>query len=101
MPACSECGGAVPIRWRNPGGRPQIPCRLHVAGPVISCREYRRSCPEYIVDRRQCCADCGRQLVRGRWAVFFLEGAEVVEILDARAPAFNYHRDDAAHPRCA
>lgn len=65
-------------RWRNNEG-PRRPV-LHVAGPVIACREYRRSCPGFIVDRRQACSTCGQELVRGRWAMFFDEGADVAAL---------------------
>ena len=61
-------------RWRN--NAPRRPVR-HQAGPVIDSREYRRSCPQFIVDRRQACSVCGAELVRGRWAMFFTEGTEV------------------------
>lgn len=65
-------------RWRNP---PEPPLSVvHVAGDVIDCREYRRSCPGFIVDRRQTCTECGRELVRGRWALFFQPG-DLVSIL--------------------
>jgi hypothetical protein len=61
-------------RWRN-----DAPARavVHVAGVVVSCREYRPSCPGYIVDRRQTCQRCGAELCRGRWSVFFDVGADV------------------------
>lgn len=62
-------------RWRNTG--PPKPSIVHVAGPVISCRQARPSCPGYIVDRRQACELCGEELVRGRWALFFDLGADV------------------------
>jgi len=55
-------------RWRNSS----LPtATVHLAGPVIDCREYRRSCPGYIVDRRQACTRCGVQLIQGRWALFY------------------------------
>lgn len=69
-------------RWRNPEGPPVAV--LHVAGPVIACREHRPSCPGYIVDRRQACACCGAELARGKWAMFF-ELGERVGMLTPRA----------------
>jgi len=64
-------------RWRNSS----LPtATVHLAGEVINCREYRRSCPGYIVDRRQTCTRCGEQLVRGRWAVFFTPGGHVAAL---------------------
>jgi hypothetical protein len=71
------------VRWRNPPG-PTVRV-VHTAGPVINSREYRRSCPGYIVDRRQACTDCGEQLIRGRWALFFDEGDRVA-VLPSRIP---------------
>lgn len=65
-------------RWRN-NGPPPAPV-IHVAGPVIACREYRRSCPGYIVDQRQACALCGSELIRGRWGVFFEQGDVVAKL---------------------
>lgn len=64
-------------RWRN--SAPRRPVR-HLAGPVIDCREYRRSCPQFIVDRRQACSVCGVELVRGRWAMFFTTGSAVATL---------------------
>ena len=64
-------------RWRNRGEKQ--PAVLHVAGPVIASREYRRSCPTYIVDQRQACDRCGEELVRGRWAMFWEIGAVVAK----------------------
>lgn len=63
-------------RWRNDLERPAV-VDVHVAGQVWNSREYRRSCPGYIVDRRQACALCGLQLVRGRWNRFFEPGERV------------------------
>jgi hypothetical protein len=94
---CPVCGQTQPQRWRNDGPPPQV---IHVAGPVINSVEYRRSCPGYIVDRRQACDDCGRQLVRGRWAVFFAETALVIEHgAGMRVPIFHYadHRHQHVH----
>lgn len=88
MRACASCGQAVPIRWRNSGPPPVVE---HVAGPVISSVEYRRSCPGYIVDRRQTCTRCGIELRRGRWAVFFVEG-EIVTQVGEQAPIFGGSR---------
>jgi hypothetical protein len=70
-------------RWRNTSA--PKPAVVHVASPVINCREARPSCPGYIVDRRQTCQVCGQQLVRGRWALFFDEGQRVA-VYGARAP---------------
>lgn len=64
-------------RWRNTDPLP--PVLVHVAGEVIACREYRRSCPGYIVDQRQACARCGAELIRGRWAVFVTPGEPVAK----------------------
>lgn len=61
-------------RWRNSNLPVAV---LHIAGPVIDCRQPRPSCPRYIVDRRQACARCGAELIHGRWAVFFDVGAPV------------------------
>lgn len=69
-------------RWRNPVG--PIVRQVHIAGPVIDCREYRRSCPGYIVDRRQTCLDCGAELARGRWSWFFTLG-QPVAVLASRS----------------
>jgi hypothetical protein len=71
-------------RWRNPPG--PIVRQVHVAGPIIDCREYRRSCPGFIVDRRQTCLDCGVELCRGRWAIFFAVG-QPAAILRSRTGA--------------
>lgn len=71
-------------RWRNPIG--PVVRQVHVAGPVIDCREYRRSCPGYIVDRRQACLDCGAELAHGRWSWFFYVG-QPVAILASRSGA--------------
>jgi hypothetical protein len=65
-------------RWRN-NDAPD-PVLVHVAGEVIACREYRRSCPGYIVDRRQTCQHCGAELVHGRWGMFFEPGAAVAQL---------------------
>ncbi len=61
-------------RWRNSS----LPtATVHLAGPIIDCRENRRSCPGYIVDRRQACARCGEQLIRSRWGLFYAPDALV------------------------
>lgn len=88
-------------RWRNEAGAVHVVI-VHVAGPVMACREYRRSCPGYIVDRRQTCAECGTQLVRGRWAAFFDVG-ELVGVLgaDTRAPTATYARGRPGEVRCS
>lgn len=72
-------------RWRN-DGTPK-PVLVHQAGEVIACREYRRSCPGYIVDQRQTCTLCGAQLVHGRWAVFYEPGAAVAQLGTITYPA--------------
>lgn len=64
-------------RWRNPEPEPWTGV-AHVAGVVWSCREYRRSCPGYIVDQRQACARCGHELVRGKFGLWFPPGEVVV-----------------------
>lgn len=96
MRACAACGQPVPIRYRNPDRLP--PTTAHVAGDVIDGREYRRGCPTgYIVDRRQACSRCGRQLIRGRWALFFEPGACVLEVGDIAAVLVEGH-DPTAGP---
>lgn len=65
-------------RWRQKAE--PVVATVHVAGAVIACREYRRSCPLYIVDRRQACAVCGAELVRGTWALFYNPGDRVAVI---------------------
>src|SRR3954447_5174393 len=65
-------------RWRNDRPRPQPV--LHEAGAVIACREHRPSCPGFIVDRRQTCTRCGRELVRGRWSMFYDPGQLVARL---------------------
>lgn len=78
---------AVPKRkrWRNPpGGGPKFVLTAHVAGPVITCREDRPSCPGYIVDRRQVCTRCGAQLARGKWDRTHPEGSTVHISFDPR-----------------
>jgi len=71
-------------RWRNSS----LPtATVHLAGPVIDCREYRRSCPGYIVDRRQTCARCGVQLTRGRWALFYPADTAVAVLGTVTYPA--------------
>lgn len=64
-------------RWRNPEREPW-PGVVHVAGVVMHCREYRRSCPGFIVDQRQACSRCGHELVRGKFSPWFRPGAQVV-----------------------
>lgn len=82
-------GSIWPIhRWRNDGPPAEVE---HVAGPVITCREYRRSCPGYIVDRRQTCLNCGRELARGKWDLFYAPGERVREL---------YGRDGLANLLC-
>lgn len=83
---CGGCGRPVPTRWRNT--RPPIVLE-HVAGPIEDTREPRS--PGFpwgrITDRRQGCLRCGRVLVRGRWAVFYDEGDQVLETgAGGRAP---------------
>lgn len=79
MRACAACGQPVPIRWRNDLNAPKEPDVEHIAGPIISSVEPRPSCPHYVVDRRQACTRCGKQLVRGRWAAFWVPGQLVLE----------------------
>lgn len=62
-------------RWRN--GLGTVVVTVHIAGQVWVSREYRRSCPGYIVDRRQACALCGIELARGKWGMFFDPGDRV------------------------
>src|SRR4051812_35607404 len=82
MRACAVCGQAVPLKWRNDGPAPVLE---HEAGPIVDVIVPRRSCPGYIETRFQECARCGKLLVRGRWALFFVECQVVYEVGD-RAP---------------
>lgn len=83
MRTCAACGQPVPIRWRNDPGAPKNPDLEHIAGPIISSVEPRQSCPHYVVDRRQACIRCGKELVHGRWAAFFVPGQLVLEHVNA------------------
>lgn len=85
--ACLACRAATVLadvtarglrvrRWRQPPG--PVVRTVHRAGVVVDCREVRRGYPRgLILDRRQACADCGEQLVRGRWAAFWPPGLAV------------------------
>jgi hypothetical protein len=84
-------------RWRNNALPVQL---LHVAGPVIDSRRYVRSCPRFIVERRQACTVCGAELIRGRWAVFFADG-QVVAAMPGRRPILNAATLDTPGLPCA
>jgi hypothetical protein len=78
-------------RWRNTGvERP--PAVIHIAGPVINCRQPRPSCPGYIVDRRQTCELCGAELAHGRWVYFYEQGQAVAVCGSVTLPADGKHR---------
>lgn len=84
MRACAACGHPLPIRWRNDPHAPRDPNLEHIAGPIVRCVECRRGCPTYVVDRRQACERCGKELARGKWGLFFVPGELVVEHVNAR-----------------
>ena len=69
-------------RWRNtaPAPRPVV----HVAGEIQIVRTPRPGCPRYISDRWQSCETCGRELVHGRWALFYDVGG-LVAVRESRS----------------
>jgi DNA invertase Pin-like site-specific DNA recombinase len=62
-------------RWRNTGPAPRAV--VHVAGDVVDERTPRPGHPRYISQRWQSCEKCAQELVRGRWALFYVPGALV------------------------
>jgi len=67
-------------RWRNAIGGQRLRRIGHTAGPVVVQRQARPSCPRYIVDRRQLCANCPEELAAGKWALFFTPGENVTKL---------------------
>lgn len=98
MRACGACGQPVPIRWRNERGAP-LHVLWHTAGPVVECRDRRRSGAFYVVTRHQACTDCGKTLRHHLRAMWFTPGKSVFELLFGGAPMLVDALDDRG-PTC-